>query len=125
MADFFDYLEKNWDVQDAIHLAAFSLWRICWIHPFEEGNGRTARATCYLVLCAKLGFWLPGTNTIFTQIRADNRSYYDALSSADEDVRKPVYAGFALEKDGPYKAGPGLDKTSAYLARLVTTQLSG
>ena len=28
----------------AIDAAAYVLWRINWIHPFEDGNGRTARA---------------------------------------------------------------------------------
>jgi len=27
---------------DALFLAAYILWRICWIHPFEDGNGRVA-----------------------------------------------------------------------------------
>ena len=36
-------------------LAAFTLWRMCWIHPFIEGNGRIVRAACYYVMCVKAG----------------------------------------------------------------------
>jgi len=60
------------------------MWRVNWIHPFFGGNGRTARALAYLVLCARLGFVLPGTNTIPDQIVADRDPYYDALRQADE-----------------------------------------
>lgn len=51
-----------------IHLAAYVLWRLNWIHPFTDGNGRTARALSYFILCLSLGYRLPGTNTIPDQI---------------------------------------------------------
>lgn len=62
------------------------MWRLNWIHPFLDGNGRTSRAVSYLVLCARLGFWLPGTKTIPEQIvetREHRKRYYDALQAAD------------------------------------------
>jgi hypothetical protein len=33
----------NWVTKDPLHLSAYVLWRINWIHPFADGNGRTAR----------------------------------------------------------------------------------
>ena len=60
------------------------MWRVNWIHPFFGGNGRTARALAYLVLCARLGFPLPGTKTIPDLIVEDRQPYYQALRSADE-----------------------------------------
>jgi Fic family protein len=78
-----DYVNVNWD-KTAIHLAAYLMWRINWIHPFFGGNGRTARATAYLVLCARLGFTLPGTKTIPDLIVADRDPYYQALRQADD-----------------------------------------
>jgi len=81
--DMCDYVNVNWD-RTAIHLASYLMWRINWIHPFFGGNGRTARAAAYLVLCAKLGFTLPGTNTIPDLIVADRDPYYQALRQADE-----------------------------------------
>lgn len=59
------------------------MWRVNWIHPFAGGNGRTSRAVSYLVLCSKLGFRLPGTNTIPEQIVANRQPYYSALDAAD------------------------------------------
>jgi Fic family protein len=53
--DFCDYINANWETKSAIHLSAYALWRINWIHPFADGNGRTARIVSYVVLSAKLG----------------------------------------------------------------------
>jgi Fic family protein len=65
------------------HLAAYLMWRVNWIHPFFGGNGRTARAVAYLILCARLGFRLPGTQTIPDLIIANRDPYYRALQAAD------------------------------------------
>jgi len=78
-----DYINENWESQPPIHLAAYCLWRLNWIHPFTDGNGRTARALSYLVLCVRLGYRLPGTNTIPDQISRDKKPYYTSLESAD------------------------------------------
>lgn len=37
------YVNDHWDDRNAVHLAAYLLWRMNWIHPFADGNGRTAR----------------------------------------------------------------------------------
>lgn len=78
-----DYINDNWADVSAIHLASMVMWRLNWIHPFTEGNGRTSRATSYLVLCAKSSSLLPGAMTIPEQIVANRQPYYDALESAD------------------------------------------
>ena len=38
-----DYINENWAKASALHLAAYILWRMNWIHPFVDGNGRTSR----------------------------------------------------------------------------------
>jgi Fic family protein len=78
-----DYINENWKSKPPIHLAAYCLWRLNWIHPFTDGNGRTARALSYLVLCVRLGYRLPGTNTIPDQISRNKKPYYTFLESAD------------------------------------------
>lgn len=77
-----DYVNEHWD-KTAVHLAAYILWRLNWIHPFTDGNGRTARAVSYMVLCIRLGHRLPGTTTIPEFIAANKQPYYDALEAAD------------------------------------------
>lgn len=77
------YVNTNWD-RSALHLAAYLLWRVNWIHPFGEGNGRTSRMVAYMILSIRLGFLLPGTRTIPDLIAGDRKTYYDALSAADQ-----------------------------------------
>lgn len=77
-----DYVNENWD-KSPIHLAAYAMWRLNWIHPFMGGNGRTSRVVSYLVLCIRLEYNLPITKTIPEQIVEKREPYYEALDSAD------------------------------------------
>jgi hypothetical protein len=63
-----EYVNDNWSTKSAVHLAAYVLWKMNWIHPFADGNGRTARAISYVVLSIKLDSLLPGTPTIPEQL---------------------------------------------------------
>jgi len=78
-----DCLNENWTIVSPLHLAAYTLWRMNWIHPFVDGNGRTSRAVSYLVLSVRLGYVLPGTTTIPEQISKNKDPYYKALEAAD------------------------------------------
>lgn len=78
-----EYVEDNWSTRSPVHLAAYVMWRLNWIHPWADGNGRTSRAVSYLVLCVRLGFRLPGRTSIPERIAKDKFPYYDALDAAD------------------------------------------
>ncbi|MDP9128003.1 MAG: Fic family protein [Pseudomonadota bacterium] len=99
------YLGRNWQKKSSVHLAAFALWRLGWIHPFMEGNGRTSRALCLLIICLKHQVWLPGKNLIPKQVRRHKAAYYKALRLADES-----YAEHGV---------PDLSFLEAYLHRLL------
>jgi Fic family protein len=79
-----DYVNNNWQRSNAVHLGAYVLWRLNWIHPFADGNGTTSRAVSYVVMSIKLDSLLPGMPTIPDQIATDKNPYYDALEAADE-----------------------------------------
>jgi Fic family protein len=82
-----DYVNDHWDKSTPRHLAAYLMWRLNWIHPFADGNGRTSRIISYVVLSIRAGAVLPGTPTIPDQI-VDNRSpYFEALDAADSAYR--------------------------------------
>jgi Fic family protein len=85
--DMCEYVNGNWTTKSPVHLAAYVMWRLNWIHPFEDGNGRTSRAAAYLVLCVAAGALLPGRNTIPEQIVSSRKAYYDALEAADRADR--------------------------------------
>jgi len=53
MKDLSDYLESNWSNEHPVTLAAYAHQRLVDIHPFEDGNGRTARLLMNLILINK------------------------------------------------------------------------
>ncbi|WP_298285784.1 Fic family protein [Novosphingobium sp.] len=81
--DLCEWINRHWADKSALELCAYVMWRLNWIHPFADGNGRTTRAVAYLVLCVKAGARLPGWPTIPEQIAVDKAPYYDALEAAD------------------------------------------
>ncbi len=112
-----DYVNEGWETSNGIHLSAYVMWRLNWIHPFADGNGRTSRAVSYLVLCAKALSILPGRPKIPDQI-VDNRiPYFEALDSAD-----------AAWRDGTLDVGKMETLLSGMLARQLAnayTQIGG
>ncbi|MER8394733.1 Fic family protein [Mesorhizobium sp. M1340] len=88
LTEFCDYINDNWHERTAFYLSAYAMWRLNWIHPFADGNGRTSRALSYLLLSTKLGYVLPGSPTIPQQIETDNSHYIEALEMADEAASK-------------------------------------
>lgn len=84
MDRFFSLIHENWTLADhPTFLAAYALWRLNWIHPFVEGNGRTARAACYYLICMKHGSLLLGRKIVPERIRENRQPYYAALQAAD------------------------------------------
>ncbi len=84
MDRFISVIHENWDVLGhPTLLPAYALWRLNWIHPFVEGNGRTARAACYYLICMRQGRLLPGKKIVPERIRENRERYYAALEEAD------------------------------------------
>jgi Fic family protein len=110
MGDMYDYVTENWTTKDLVHIGAYAMWRINWIHPFDNGNGRTARAVSYLLMCAKYGALLPAKNTVLQQIIANKTPYYLALRHCDKEFDRTQDMGclYALEE---------------FIARLLKAQL--
>ena len=48
-----DYANSHRD--SPFHAAAYLLWRINWIHPFYDGNGRVSRELCHLAVLVETG----------------------------------------------------------------------
>jgi Fic family protein len=108
--DMCDYVNDHWDESTPIHLAAYLMWRLNWIHPFADGNGRTSRIISYVVLSIRAGAILPGTPTIPDQIVDNRNPYFDALDAADSAYR-----------DGKID----VSKMEGLLAALLAKQLAG
>lgn len=108
---FVDEVNRYWETADPVQLAAFVLWRLNVIHPFINGNGRTARVACYFVVCCKLGGWLPGDTILPELIRANRPEYVTALKAADASIAQ----------GGPMD----LSLLHAFLSRLLDQQING
>jgi Fic family protein len=108
--DMCDYVNDHWDESTPIHLAAYVMWRLNWIHPFADGNGRTSRIVSYVVLSIRAGAVLPGTPTIPDQIVDNRNPYFEALDAADA-----AYRGGKID----------VSKMEALLAALLAKQLAG
>jgi Fic family protein len=83
MDRFISSVHENWFIYSPTELAAYALWRMNWIHPFNEGNGRTARAASYYLLCVRSGAVLGGRKIVPERIRDDRAGYEAALEAAD------------------------------------------
>jgi len=109
MDQFISVIHELWTVEThPTILPAYALWRMNWIHPFIEGNGRTARAACYLLICVRQGKLLPGRKIVPERIREKRQPYYDALRTADR-----------YWEEGHFN----VDELAEYLALLLTAQL--
>lgn len=108
MDRFISFIHENWDNLNATQLAGYGLWRLNWIHPFIEGNGRTARAVCYYLLCVRSGTLLPGKKIVPERIRDNRPPYVAALRDMDR-----AWAGGNLD----------LAPMDEYLAQLLQEQL--
>jgi Fic/DOC family len=90
MDDVVDIVNRNWETAGEIGLAAFVLWQLNRVHPFINGNGRTARAASYFVLCLKFKQWLPGKTILPELLSRDRPDYVAALKKADQGDLVPL-----------------------------------
>lgn len=110
LSQFFEELGKRWEESSAQELGAFALWLVNWVHPFKNGDGRTARAFCYACLSLRLGFVLPGSPTVIDLIMDNRDEYQAALKEAD----------VSFEATGV----PDLSRMTNYVDQLLSMQLS-
>lgn len=85
MEDLVNTVNFYWHSVDTATLAAYALWKLNHIHPFINGNGRTARAACYFVVCAKSNGLLPGRIILPELIKQNRDLYVQRLKSVDEN----------------------------------------
>lgn len=94
---------------EPVVLAAYALWRINWIHPFLNGNGRTARSVAYFLICSGRGDVLPGAPILPELIKANRNEYCEILEEMDK-----MYESRTLS----------LRRMIEFLDSLISTQIS-
>jgi len=87
MEELLKWIKKNMNLLHPIELAALAHHKLVHIHPFTDGNGRTARLFMNLILMQK------GYPMIFI-LKNDRQKYYRALDKADKgntnDIEKLI-----------------------------------
>ncbi|WP_363322957.1 Fic family protein [uncultured Jannaschia sp.] len=110
MDDFVNQVNRHWNETDPVVLATYVLWRLNNIHPFVNGNGRTARAACYFVLCLALGRFPQGKIILPQLIKQNRPEYVEALQKA--------HVAFAERGE------PDLNDLHALVVRLLGEQIA-
>ena len=82
MATFFDWFNARPDIDEVLKASLAHLWFVT-IHPFDDGNGRIARAVADMALARSENsphrFY-----SMSTQIREERSDYYDILESTQK-----------------------------------------
>ncbi len=81
--DLLEWLYNGGRAFSPLHRAAFVMWKINAIHPFNGGNGRVARAVAYLVVVSEAAPVFAG-ESLPTKLKARKPEYLDALRAADK-----------------------------------------
>ena len=95
MGQFIDTVNRHWRLQDPFTLPAFCLWQLNAIHPFTNGNGRTARALCHYVFCIDVGVQPPFS--LPQVIRANRGDYVERLKECDSEGSPRALREFLVE----------------------------
>jgi len=111
MDQFVEVLHREWNKWDELQAASYALWGVNHIHPFADGNGRTARALCYFVLCRKLGNWLRGRVAFIEFIKDQAHDQYCDILQRMHVAKQP---GMTTD----------LDEMTAFLNSLIIQQLA-
>ena len=109
MVDFFEKITSMYSSVVPVKLAAYALWRLNWIHPFMQGNGRSSRALCYFLICQRYSLWFAGT-PLHELIRQNRQEYCKLLNAADKTVTPDHLAD--------------LTDIEAFLERLMAQQIA-
>jgi len=80
--DMLEWLYNGGRYASAVRRAAFVLWKVNAIHPFNGGNGRVARALAYLVILSEVAPIFAG-EPLPTKLKARKEQYLNGLQAAD------------------------------------------
>lgn len=84
MEEYVNHIKSNPEKLNVIELASLIHYRLVEIHPFTDGNGRTARLLMNLFLM-RHGY------PVTMVLKVDRKKYYDRLRSADKGDLKPLF----------------------------------
>jgi len=87
--DMLDWLYRDQGSKNPLQKAAYVLWKINYIHPFNGGNGRVARAVAYLVMVSEVAPIFAG-EPLPAKLKKRKSEYIAGLKAADKGNLRPL-----------------------------------
>ena len=116
MSELFDWLNREKKNIDPLILSSIFHYEFVFIHPFQDGNGRTARFWQNAILSKYDKIF--EVVTIENMIEKNQQEYYDAIAKAHVDGESTVFVEFMLDMIN--KALDELDM----VANMIKTEVS-
>ena len=95
MSELFDWLNREKKNIDPLILSSIFHYELVFIHPFQDGNGRTARFWQNAILSKYDKIF--EVVTIENMIEKNQQEYYDAIAKAHVDGESTVFVEFMLD----------------------------
>ena len=95
MSELFDWLNREKKNIDSLILSSIFHYEFVFIHPFQDGNGRTARFWQNAILSKYDKIF--EVVTIENMIEKNQQEYYDAIAKAHVDGESTVFVEFMLD----------------------------
>ena len=95
MSELFDWLNREKKNIDPLILSSIFHYEFVFIHPFQDGNGRTARFWQNAILSKYDKIF--EVVTIENMIEKNQQEYYDAIAKAHVDGESTVFVEFMLD----------------------------
>jgi Fic family protein len=89
-------LGKDWDIASGIVKAIIAHLYIAWIHPFGDGNGRTARLAEFKI-CISSGIPEPAAHLLSNHYNETRSAYYNTLDQSSRARNPFCFIDYALQ----------------------------
>jgi Fic family protein len=87
--DMLEWLYGQGKATTPLRRAAYILWRVNYVHPFNGGNGRVARSLAYLVMVTEVAPVFKG-EPLPAKLKKRKEEYIAGLKAADKNNFQPL-----------------------------------
>lgn len=96
-SDTFRNADREYAFALTVACAIYAHLYIAWIHPFGDGNGRTARLLEFLILARSGMVPLPAANLLSNHYNLTRDRYYSRLADASRTLKTTSFLSYAVQ----------------------------
>ncbi len=96
--DTFRNADREYAFALTVACAIYAHLYIAWIHPFGNGNGRTARLLEFLILARSGMVPLPAANLLSNHYNLTRDRYYSRLADASRTLKTTSFLSYAAQE---------------------------